>query len=57
LVSTAACVAISLWIGQHVVHYAAGLSVPLLVLMAGAVVWLGAQERAATRGTTAAVAP
>jgi MFS family permease len=121
LVSMAACVAISLWVGQHFVHYAAGLvllgigwnflfvagttllttsyapserfraqglndfvvfgsqatasllagpaitrlgwqavnglSVPFLVLMAAAVVWLGAQERAATRGATAAVAP
>ena len=121
LASMAACVAISVYVGQHFVHYASalvllgigwnflfvagttllttsyapserfraqglndfvvfgaqatasllagpaitrlgwqavnGLSVPFLVLMAVAVAWLGAQERAAARGATAAVAP
>ena len=120
LASMAACVAISLWVGQHFVHYAAGLvllgigwnflfvggttllttsyapserfrvqglndfvvfgtqalasllagpaitrlgwqavnatSVPFLLLMVGAVAWLGARERAATN-VTVAVAP
>ena len=120
LASMAACVAISLWVGQHFVHYAAGLvllgigwnflfvggttllttsyapserfrvqglndfvvfgtqalasllagpaitrlgwqavnatGVPFLLLMVGAVAWLGARERAATN-VTVAVAP